>query len=321
MRTVRLLSFLGALTMTSVAFAAENFPERMITIVSNSAAGGPTDIVARAIQEPMSEFLGQQIVVENRVGATGITGAQSVIRSPADGYTLLVTGAAPMIIAPKTMTNFPYDPLADLAPISLVVETDVFVVANSSVARTLDELVAKAKASPGALSFGTAGIAGPSHLTMEYFKILAGVDMVHVPYSGAPQAIADVLSGEVAVYASTLGPVLPHAETGRLTILAVIGKERSPRAPEIPSTAELGFPDWAVPAFFALLAPAGTPDSVIAKLDEALRVALDNPTTQQVLGNTGNAIRYTGPDGLRQYLVNEGDRWAEVITAAGIRTE
>jgi tripartite-type tricarboxylate transporter receptor subunit TctC len=297
------------------------WPAKPVTIVVNSAPGGPTDIVARAMRDGMRSKLGETVVILNRDGAIGRTGALSVARSAADGYTLLMSGAGPMLISPLTMEKMAYDAIRDFHPVNLSVEVPVIISVHPTVAKTLKELIDRAKAEPGKLSFASTGVGGPAHMVGEYLKLLSGINMFHVPYRSQPQAVVGLIGHEISMYTGTPGAVVPHGKTGALNLLAITGPQRSPLAPDVPTTAEVGFPKLGAPAFFGLFVPAGTPTDIINKIDEAARFALEQPEVGKSLASSGFTILGWGPEKFRAYLNEEMRVWGEVVKSAGIRVK
>lgn len=313
---------LAALMVLSCGPAsAQVWPSKQINLVVNSAPGGPTDIVARAIRDHLRNQLGQQVIVLNRDGAIGRTGALSVARAAPDGYTLLMSGAGPMLISPLTMEKMQYDAVHDFEPVNLCVEVPVILSVHKSVARTLAEFVEKAKQAPGKMSFASTGVGGPAHMVGEYLKLLAGIDMLHVPYRSQPQAVVALVGHEVSLYTGTPGAVAPHGQTGALNLLAITGTKRSPLVPDVPTTAEAGYPKLGAPAFFGLFVPAKTPREIIGKIDEASRLALAQPEVIKSLEGVGFIVRAWGPERFRQYISDEMQIWSQVVKSAGIRVK
>lgn len=298
---------------------AQEYPARLMTIIVNSEAGGPTDFTARMMKDVMQEVLGQTIVIENRTGAVGIVGAAAAARAEPDGYTILMSGAGPTMIAPIINNTLPYSPQRDFETVTLCVEAESFFVANPGVARSLPEFVERAKREPGKLSFGSAGIAGPAHLASEYLKQLSGINVLHVPYRGAPQAVTDVLSGQISMYVSALPQVRSHIEARMLNALATIGNQRSKQLPQVKTTAEYGYPDLAIPAFFGLFVPKGTPRAVVQKIDAAAQAALRHPRVQQQFEQASYLVKALGPDEFRTFLTESSTRWGKIIKDADIR--
>ena len=300
---------------------AQGYPTRPITIIVNSEAGGPTDFTARTMKDVMQEKLGQTIVIENRTGAVGITGAAAAARAEADGHTILMSGAGPVMIVPIINKTLSYSPERDFETVTLCVEAEAFFVVNPSVARTLSEFVERAKREPGKLSYGSAGIAGPAHLASEYLKQLSQIDLLHVPYRGAPQAVTDVLSGQISMYVSALPPVRSHIETGMLNALAMIGSQRSRQLPDIKTTAEYGYPDLAIPSFFGMLVPKGTPRAVVDKINDAAQAALKDPKVQQQFEKASYLVKALGPDQFRTFLAELSARWSKIVKDADIKVQ
>jgi tripartite-type tricarboxylate transporter receptor subunit TctC len=226
-----------------------------------------------------------------------------------------------MLISPLTMDKMSYDAVRDFEPVNLSVEVPVIISVHPSVAKTLGELIARAKAEPGKLSFASTGVGGPAHMVGEYLKLLSGINMFHVPYRSQPQAVVGLIGHEISMYTGTPGAVVPHGKSGALNLLAITGPQRSPLAPEVPTTAEAGYPKLGAPAFFGLFAPAGTPPAIIASLNEAAQFALKQADVVKTLSNAGFTIRGGGPADFRKYLADEMKVWGEVVRGAGIKVK
>src|SRR5882724_7025452 len=252
------------------AAAAAQYPARPVRFIVPSAVGGGTDIIARAISLKLSESLGQQFVVENRPGAGQMIGIELAAKAPADGYTILMA-ASTLAINPIMYKNVPYDPVRDFAPITQAATlANVIVVHPSLPVKSIAELIAYAKAHPGQLNFASAGIGTSPQMSIELFKSMAGIDMVHIPYKGSAPGVVDLLAGQVLVMAPNLLTALPHIKSGKLRALAVTSAKRTEALPEVPTVAEAGVPGYASTQWYGVLAPAGTPPQIVARLHDGI---------------------------------------------------
>src|SRR2546429_2706 len=273
---MRRLAFL-LVGLLAVAAQAQDFPTRPIRMIVPDAPGGPPDTVTGIIGPKMAEALGQQIVVENRPGAGGISGTEVVARSTADGYTLLIADVGQLAINPHLFKALPYDPLKDLAPVSLIGSTALFLVLQASIpANDFRELVALAKAKPGSMNYGSSGLGSIHHLTTEAMKAAFGLDIVHVPFKGMGQAVPALLGGQVSMLFSALPAIEAHVKAGKVKLLAISVPQRSPQAPEVPTIAELGVPGFDFAPEIGLLAPAGTPPAIVSRLAAEVAKAVSN---------------------------------------------
>lgn len=303
------------------AGAASAFPDKPIRIVNGFAAGGGSDILLRAILPAFSEKLGVPIVIDYKLGAGGNLAMEAVAKSPADGYTLLM-GAPALATSPSLYANLTFDPLKDFAPISLVgIVQNVLVVHPSVPAESVRELVAYAKARPGKLNFTSPGGGSTQHLAAELFKLSAGIDMVHIPYKGGAQAQGDVVGGQAELTFNVVPSALPLIRAGRLRALAVTGRTRSEALSEVPTMIEAGVPGFTAFTWNGILAPAGTPREVIAKLAEALVGAMKTPEMKEQLAKIGQEAAWSTPEEFSAFLREETDKWRKVIPAAGLKAQ
>lgn len=297
------------------------FPNRPITIIVNSVAGGPVDAPARAIKDVMTALLGQPVIVDNRPGASGTTATGVVANAPASGYTLLMSGAAPIVTSPQLSKNLSYS-AQGLAP--LVSTSDVplvLLVGAGSQVKTLADLVALAKGSPGKLTFASSGNGTPTQVAAESLKIIAGIDMVHVPYRGLPQMVLAVMSGEVSM-AFGSATFMEQVRSGKLRALAVTGKKRLNTAPDVPTTADLGIPDILTVTWFGLFAPAGTPAPIQAQLSQAALKALADPQAREMFARYhGVEPTAIGPEEFAAVIQSDRERIWRMITSGGIKAE
>jgi tripartite-type tricarboxylate transporter receptor subunit TctC len=314
-RTARGVLFTACTAFASSALA-QGYPTKPVKVIVPYPPGGPTDIVARVVSQKLAEQTGQQFLVENRPGAGGNIGAEAVAKSPADGYTLLVATTA-HAINPSLFKSLNYQLLKDFAPVSQLTSGPLVIVVNPALpAKNVAELIALAKAKPGELSFASSGNGQSTHLSAELFSSMAGVKMNHVPYKGSAPALTDVMGGQAALMFDTMLSAMPHVRSGKLRALAVTSAKRSPAAPELPTVAET-LPGYEAIAWNNLLAPAGTPKDVVAKLSVELKKALDQPEVKQRFAAQGFAATWTTPEASTAFMQSEVDKWAKVVKASG----
>ena len=310
---------MGLASVVSVPSWAQNFPTRPITIVVPFAAGGSTDIVARVIAQKMTEVLGQSVVVENRAGAGGATGASAVAKSAPDGYTLLLATVATHAINPAAFKKLPFDPVKDFSSVALLAYVpNVLIVTPKFPAKDVKELIALLKANPGKYSYASSGVATPLHLSGELFKSLTQTDFVHVPYRGGGPALADLISGQVPIMFDNLPSAIEQIRGGGARALAVTTKERSPAAPDIPTMIEAGVPGYETYTWNAFLAPANTPKNVIAVLNDASNKATSDPQVKQKLADLSAMAAGGTPEQLDAHIKAELAKWGPIVKAAGV---
>lgn len=317
--TSTLLTLTGLLGLASPAIAQSDFPNKPINLVVPFAAGGSTDLVGRIVAEAMGAQLGQTMLVVNQAGAGGTLGATAVADAQADGYTILMGTIATHALSASLYATPPFDPVADFAPISLLVTVpNVLLVNPDFPATTVEELIAELKANPEKYAYASSGNGTPLHLSGEVFKSMAGVDMVHVPYQGSGPALVDAMSGAVPIIFDNLPSASEHMKAGTLRALGITTRERSPSFPDLPTIHESGVPGYETNTWNALFAPAGTPPDVIAKLNQAAVAALADPDVSKRLTELGAVVVGTSPEELGAYVKSEVTRWAPVIAAAGV---
>lgn len=304
--------------MMAPAWAQSSYPTRTVRLVVPSSPGGGTDISARILAPQLTQFLGQQVIVENRPGAGTMIGGEAVARAAPDGYTLLM-GISTLAINPAMYKKVPYDALKDLAPISQAVAlSNVLVIHPSLPPRNLKAFIAFAKARPGDLNFASAGKGTSPHLSMELFLVMAKLKMLHVPYKGSGPGVTDLVAGHVPVMMPNMLSAQPHIKSGRLRALGVTGTKRAPGADDIPTIAEAGVPGYEAVQWYGVLAPAGTPGEIISKLHAGVVRAVQNPEVRKRLMNDGAEPVGSSPAEFAAYIKAETDKWAKVIKAAGI---
>ena len=293
------------------------YPNKPVKVIVPYPPGGPTDIVARVVFQQVSESIGQPFVIENRAGAGGNLGAEAAARSPADGYTLLVATTAHAINV-SLFKNLTYDVLKDFAPITLLTQGPLVLVAHPSfAASSVKDLIALAKAKPDALNFASSGNGQSTHLSGELFNTMAGTKLTHVPYKGSAPALNDVVAGQVPLMFDTMLSAMPFVKAGKLKALAVTSPLRSLAAPELPTVAESGLPGYEVFAWNGLLAPAGTPRAVIDRLGEEIKKAMALPQVREKFSAQGFAASWETPDQFGSFLRTEVAKWTRTVKASG----
>ncbi len=318
--TLRCLA--GALLVAaSAAATAQAYPAKPIRFIAAFPAGGPSDIVARAIGRRMAEVLGQPVVIDNRTGAGGNIGAEAVSKAPPDGYTVLLGGSF-VTIAPSLYAKPPFDPVRDFAPISLIVSNQYVLVTHPSVpARTVRDLIKIAKAQPGKLNYASTGPGSPPRLCAELFKSMAGVDMVNITYKGATPALVDMIGGHIDVYFGGISGTLPPIASNKVRPLAVTSHKRSSQLPEVPTVAEAALPGYDITTWFGLLAPAGTPREIVNKLNGVIVAIVADPEMKNYLTGQGVDPITNTPEQFAAYIRNEVPKFAKIVKAAGIAPE
>ena len=314
-----LLAVWSALTAAGHALAQENYPDKAIRILVGFPSGGPPDIAARLLADKFSKAWGQPVVVENVTGAGGNIAIDRAIKSPPDGYTLVMASSA-ITISPSLYKRAPYDPIKDFAPISIAVFTpSILVVSNEVPAKNVQELIALARAQPGKLTYGHAGVGTPAHLSGELFKSLARIDIVPVPYRGIPALLPDLLSGRVSMSLPNMSVVLPLVREGKLRALAAISPRRAAAAQDLSTMIEQGLPGFDVPIWFGLMAPAGTPRAIIDKIHQETVRALTAADVRKRFDNAGMEVVANTPDEFAAIIKSELPRWAKLVKDAGIK--
>ena len=321
LRSVQLICA-AILAATAGSAVAQQYPNRAIRLVVPFAPGGSTDFVARLVGQKLFESAGQQVVVDNRGGASGMIGNELVAKSFPDGYTLTIGTLGPFAVNQSLFGKMPYDPVKDFAPVTFTGSASHMLVAHPSVpVRTVKDLIALAKAKPGQLTFASSGIGNATHLTGELFKFMAKVDMVHVPYKGGGPAMSDLVGGQVSFSFASMPSALPHVRSGRLHAIAVSAGKRSPAMPELQTVAESGLPGFAAEDWQGILAPAKTPPEIVARLNSELQRVLGLQDIKDKLIAAGFEARTSTPEWFADFMKVEAAKWAKVVKAAGIKAE
>ena len=317
------LALVAALPMALAAThaVAADFPERPVSIVVPFPAGGTPDILARVLGEAVGKRLGQPVVVDNRAGAGGNIGAQAVMRAKPDGHTLLMC-AFGCSVAPLIYKPAPYDIKKDFAPVAMLATVPSVLVVNPKVpAKSLGELLTYARANPGKLNSASSGVGTSAHLATELLRAQVGVDLTHVPYKGAGQVASDLLGGQVDMYFDNLPASLPSIKAGKLRALAVASEKRSPSIPGVPTFAEAGVKNFIITPWFGLLAPAGTPEAALQRLNLAFNEALKDPAVAQRMVELGVLTAPDSRAALSEFIASESSKWKTIIETRGIRVE
>ncbi len=316
---MRIFAAVIAALVAVAAHAQTVFPTKPVRIVVPYAPGGGTDIISRQIAQKLGEAWGQNVFVENRPGANGISGTDVVLKSAPDGHNLVVVVAA-HVINSSLQTKMPYDPVTDVAPVTLIARSPWVIVSIPTLpAKTLGEFVAYAKANPGKLRFGSSEPS--SRLAGEQFKQLAGINLEHIPYKGGSQIMTDMLGGQIETgFTSTL-TVLQHYKSGKLKVLAVAGKARHASMPDVPTAVEAGYPEYETYAWYGMYAPKGTPKEIVARIQQEIARVVRRPDTEERLGQFGAEPIASTPEDFAAFTKAESEKFARLIKAAGIQPE
>ena len=312
----------AALCAANVGFAQQSYPTKPIRLIVGFAAGGGSDILARALGQPLGELLGQQVTIDNRAGAGGIIASELGAKAAPDGYTLLVGSSAGFAINPNLMAKLSYDPVKDFAPVGMFATLSYAVDVHPSLpAKTLKVLLALARAKPGSINYGSAGQGSSTHLAIEQFAQMAGVKMTHVPYKGNTPAMTALMSGEVALVFDPVLTSMPMVKSGRVRALAVTTAQRSALLPEVPTVAEAGVKGYEAGNWFGVFAPAGTPREIVARVNEAINKSMTRPEMKEKLASQGADALTGSPADLAALVQRELAKFAAIIKAAGVRIE
>ena len=315
------LALFASLTVTAPA-CAQVYPAKPVRLVVGFAPGGGTDIIARLLAQKLSMSLGQQFVVENRAGATGMIGAKQVATAPADGYTLLMGHVNSQAIAPALMEKPLYDSVKDFAPITYIGYVPNVLVVNPALpAKSVAELIALAKSKPQGLSFASPGVGSTNHLAGEMLKLDSGAPLVHVPYKGSAPAIVDLLGGQVDMNFDAMSSIIQYLKAGRMRALAVTTPQRDPDLPDVPTMTELGFKSFAVTNWYGIVAPASTPAPIIEKLHGELAKVLQMPDVSRQLAELGVRREPMTPEQFAQFIRSEDAKYRDIAKRTGVRME
>jgi tripartite-type tricarboxylate transporter receptor subunit TctC len=320
MKAIGIVAALSALLTAGNAFAQASYPDKPLRILVGFVAGGPADVVARMVGDKLIEAWGKPVVIENVTGSGGNMATERVAKAAPDGYTLLLGTSGPFVIHPSLYPKLPFDPVKDFAPITqLCFTANVLVVNNDVPAKSVAELTALARAEPGKLTFGSAGVGTTQHLSGELFKTMAGLDIQHVPYRGIAAVMPDLLGGRLTMVFASPVSALPLAREGKVRPLAVTSLTRAPSSPDLPTMVETGFPGFDATAWFALLAPAGTPEPIIAKLHHEAGRILALPDVRKRFDELGMVPMGTSPAQFAAAMGAEAPFWAKVIRASSAK--
>ncbi|MBQ0131305.1 MAG: tripartite tricarboxylate transporter substrate binding protein [Comamonas sp.] len=321
-KTMRTALALAAGVLLSVSAQAQNFPSKPIRIVMGFPAGGPLDQHARLLSDKLQAELGQPIVMDYKPGAGGTLGAQDVMKSPADGHTLMIANTGVMVINPAIYPKLPYETLRDFTPIArTAMQPLALLVSNDMPTKTLGELISYAKANPGKVNFGSAGNGGISHLVPEMLKSTAGIDMLHIPYKGSAPAFTDLMGGQVQFMAESIPQAASYHKQGKVRALAVTSKERNPALPDIPTAMEAGLKGFEVVGFYGFLAPAGTPKPVVERLSQAFEKVMGNAELRERMVSQGANPDFMGAAQFKSFLEGEMPRWADAVKKSGTKMD
>jgi tripartite-type tricarboxylate transporter receptor subunit TctC len=300
---------------------AQDYPNRPITLVIPYPPGGGNDVMGRSVAEKMSKTLGQSIVVENRAGAGGSIATRQVARAAPDGYTLVLGGTGTLAVNPTLYDNVGYDPRKDFAPVGLIGTGQLILVINPNVpAQNVAELITLAKKEPGKLSYASSGIGSGIHLGAVLFEQMAGIKLAHIPYKGTAQALTDLVGGHVQIFFSSLPPAVSLAKEGKVRALAVAGPNRSPIFPDLPTVAET-LPGYEAVLHYGIIAPAGTPDAIIRKLNAVLREAVNSPDTKMRMAADGTEPLASTPEEYAADIDKEEKKWSAIVRASGAKAQ
>jgi tripartite-type tricarboxylate transporter receptor subunit TctC len=310
-----------ALAASSLQVQAQSYPNQPIRLIVPFAAGGPSDVLARAFSQKLGEDLGQPVIIDNKPGAGTNLAAEFVARSKPDGYTIFLMMVGTQAINETLYKKLSYNTVKDFAPITLVASSSLMLVANPSVpVKNVNDLIAFAKANPGKVNFGSSGTGTPLHLGGELFNVQAGTDITHIGYKGAAPALTDVLGGQIQTAMIGTPAALPHVKSGKLTAIGVTSLKRSPNAPEVPAIAET-LPNFEVELVYALVAPAGTPNAIIKRLNTQMGTILNNPEIKTQLASRGFDVQTSSPEQLGAYIKAEVAKWGPIVKKSGATAE
>jgi tripartite-type tricarboxylate transporter receptor subunit TctC len=315
-------ALLAATSLWTAAAIAQPYPSKPIRLIVPYPPGGGTDIFARIVGARLGEALGQQIVVEQRPGAAGVIGAEAAAKAAPDGYTLVIGQASNLAINPNLMSRLPYDPVRDFAPITLIAASPSLLVVHPSLpVHSVKDLVALAKSRPGSINYASAGNGSPGHLAAEYFKTVARINLVHIPYKGATPALTDVIAGQVSLYFTSPVAAQPYVQSGRLRQIAVTSGQRFPPLPDVPTIAEAGYNEVDLTSWWGLLAPAGVARDIVARLHAETLKVLGTAEMKERLAGQGAIIVTDTPEQFATYIKTEIANWSRIVKASGARLD
>jgi len=312
----------GTLAALLYPFAsAQSWPDKPIRVILSVPAGATPDVTARLVTPGLSQQLGQPLVVDNRGGAGGLIGAEIVAKSAPDGYTLFISSPGALTILPH-LRKVPYDTLRDFTPVSLISVGPFVLITHPSVpVKSVKELIALARAQPGKLNYASAGNGVANHLAMELFKQMAGVDITHVPYKGAPQAVTDVLAGHMNMMFNSIAPIVAHIRAGRVRVLGVASSKRSPQLADVPTIGEAGVPGYEAENWFGMFAPARTPKRIVARLNEAVVKVVRSPEIQTQFSVLGADAIGNSPEEFAAFVRRDMEKYARVVKLSGAKVD
>lgn len=318
------ISALVALAFVSAAHAAApvTYPDRPIRLILPVPAGGTADVTIRILAPQIANALGHQLVIDNRGGAGGLIGAEMAAKAAPDGYTLMMSSSGPLTILPHLQKKIPYDPLKDFTPVTLISSGPFFLITQPNAPyRTMKDFIAMAKAEPGKINYASAGNGSPNHLASELFRSMANLNLIHVPYKGAPQAVTDVLAGHVAVTFSSLLPIVQHVKSGRARAIGSSGAKRSSQLPDVPTIAESGVPGYEYVSWFGLVAPAGTSAEIVRKLNSVFVQAVQSSESRTQFESQGSDAIGSTAEEFGKMIRFEYDRNARVVKTSGMKID
>jgi len=315
-------SLVAAMLCIPAQVVAQSYPTKTVQIIVAYPPGGSGDLMARVIAERMASSWGHQVVVFNKPGAAGMIGAAEAAKSPPDGHVIFLGYTSEIAVNQSLYSKMSYDPLRDLSPVAMSGVLPLLLVANPSLpARTVEEMLALARARPGELTFASSGVGAPASLGMELLMSTAKVKLLNVPYKGGGEIMSAVLGGQVMLFFSSIPPALPHVESGKLRAIAVSTRSRVPSLPDVPTIAESGVPDFDVSGWFAFFVPTGTPRAVIDKIAEAVNSTVKDPQISKQFSSQGIVVSVMTPEQLGSFVQQEAKKYAQIIKEAGVKIE
>lgn len=317
-----IIAFFAMLSIAFQAYSATTYPEKPIKIVIGFPADGPLDQHARLLTDKLQTILGQPVIVDYKPGAGGSVGAESVAKSPADGYTLMLANTGVSVINGALYSRLPYNTVRDFVPIARTAQQPLALLVNNAVpAKTLPEFISYARKNPGKINYGSAGNGGISHIVPEMFKTATGLFMVHIPYRGIAPAFTDLMGGQVQFMTESIPQAANYHKQGKVRALAVTSKERNPALPDIPTVIESGIKGFEVVGFYGFLAPAGTPKDVVAKLSDAFKQIMNNPDVRSRMVTQGADPAFMGSDEFGQFIALQTPLWAKAVATSGAKLD